>query len=154
MHILLVDDKVPDPNFGAGFPRAYRLLLTFVELGYKISFYPTNRNTVPSINKDKLKLYNISIPESIRELEDVDVAIISRPHNMHYHLPVVQKHHKTAKTIYDTEALWYRRYDLQMQITGRLPWWAYRYDELGLANKVDMCFVVNDEEKAILEQSG
>jgi glycosyltransferase involved in cell wall biosynthesis len=82
------------------------------------------------------------------------VAILSRPHNVHYYLPVVKTHCPNAKTIYDTEALWFRRYDLQLSITGRLPGWAYRYDELGMARAVDLCWVVNDIEKSILHENG
>jgi hypothetical protein len=154
LHILLIDDKVPDPAFGAGFPRAYKLLLSLVELGHKVSFFPTNRQTAEALDLETLKKYNIWVCDDIKDVKDVDAAILSRPHNVHYHMPVVKKHHPKAKIIYDTEALWYRRYDLQLQITGRLPWWAYRYDELGLARQADMCFVVNEEEKGILEANG
>lgn len=154
LHVLLIDDKVPDPSFGAGFPRAYRLLLSLVELGHQISFFPTNRQSVVGLDRDSLKAFNVTVVDDIKDLKDVDLAIISRPHNVHYHMPVVRKCHPKAKVIYDTEALWYRRYDLQMSITGRLPWWAYRYDEIGLAQQVDYCFVVNAEEKTILHANG
>lgn len=154
LHILLIDDKVPDPSFGAGFPRAYRLLLSLVELGHQISFFPTNRQSVVGLDRESLKKFNVTVVDDIKDLENLDVAIISRPHNVHYHMPVVKACHPKAKVIYDTEALWYRRYDLQMSITGRLPWWAYRYDEIGLAQQVDYCFVVNGEEKEILHANG
>ncbi len=153
-HILLVDDKVPDPSFGAGFPRAYRLLLSLVGLGHQISFFPTNRHSVAGLDTEALKKFNVTIVDEIKDLQGVDLAIISRPHNVHYHMPMVKKYHPAAKIIYDTEALWYRRYDLQLSITGRLPWWAYRYDEIGMAQQVDCCFVVNNEEKEILHANG
>lgn len=154
LHILLIDDKVPDPSFGAGFPRAYRLLLSLVELGHQISFFPTNRQSVVGLDRESLKKFNVTVVDEIKDLQGVDLAIISRPHNVHYHMPVVKKCHPNAKVIYDTEALWYRRYDMQMSITVRLPWWAYRYDEIGLAQQVDYCFVVNNEEKEILHANG
>jgi glycosyltransferase involved in cell wall biosynthesis len=73
---------------------------------------------------------------------------------MHYKLPVVRKQLPSSKTVYDTEALWFRRYDLQLAITGRLPGWAYRYDELGLARQVDLCYAINNEEKTIMNSNG
>lgn len=152
MRILVVDDRVPDPDFGAGFPRAYRLVLSLIELGHEIYFVPTCKDSLPSLNLDLLKSYNIEVWKDLEQNKDKtpDVAIMSRPHNVHYYMPKIQKLFPKTKLIYDTEALWFRRYDLQMSITGHLPHWAYRYDELGMAQKVDLCFVVNDEEKEIL----
>jgi O-antigen biosynthesis protein len=156
MRILVVDDRVPDPHFGAGFPRAYRLLLSLIQLGHQIVFFPTLKQTIKELNLDRLKSYGIEVVESIESLKDQDVslAILSRPHNVHYYLPEVRKFLPAAKVVYDTEALWYRRYDLQLEITGRLPGWAYRYDELGMARAVDYCWVVNGEEKGILHENG
>jgi hypothetical protein len=102
-----------------------------------------------------LREYGIEVYSDLNNVpENISLIICSRPHNTHYHLPVARKRLPNAKVIYDTEALWYRRYDLQMSITGRLPGWSYRYDELGMARQVDMCFVVNDIEKGILEENG
>jgi len=155
MHVLLIDDKVPDPHFGAGFPRAYRLLISLIQLGHKITFFPTLKANLEVINRDLLRTYGVEVCDDLQKLyRDVDVAIISRPHNMHYYMPVVKETQPQAKIIYDTEALWYRRYDLQLKVTGKLPGWAYRYDELGLARAVDLCWVVNHEEKKILEDNG
>lgn len=154
MHILIVDDKVPDPHFGAGFPRAYRLLLSLISLKHHVHFFPTVKNSISDLNLDLLSGYGINVYENIRHVPNADVVIMSRPHNVHYYLPIVREHLPNAKVIYDTEALWFRRYDLQLSITNRLPGWAYRYDELGLARAVDLCFVVNDVEKKILEEAG
>src|SRR3989344_8905929 len=154
-HILVIDDKIPDPRFGAGFPRAYRLLLSLIDLGHKITFYPNIRQTISSLDLELLKRYRIEVITDMDQLpNDIDLIIVSRPHNEHYHMPEAKKRLPHAKVIYDTEALWYRRYDLQLAITGRLPKWAYRYDELGLARQVDLCFVVNDIEKNILLGAG
>jgi glycosyltransferase involved in cell wall biosynthesis len=156
MHILIVDDRVPDPQFGAGFPRAYRLLMSLLKLGHRVFFFPTVRESIKELNLELLKQYGIELWDDLEKNQDqtVDVAIMSRPHNVHYFMPPLRKFFPNAKLIYDTEALWFRRYDLQLSITGRLPSWAYRYDEIGMANQVDLCFVVNDIEKKILHESG
>lgn len=154
-NILIIDDKVPDPHFGAGFPRAHKLLLSLFRLGHKMYFYPNIKSTLKDLNVAKLKEFNIDVVDDLEKLpQDIDLIIVSRPHNAHYYLPVARKTLPHAKAIYDTEALWYRRYDLQLKFTGRLPGWAYRYDELGMARGVDLCWVVNDEEKGILEENG
>lgn len=156
MKILIIDDRVPDPNFGAGFPRAYRLLLSLRQLGHEIYFFPMLTKTIEDLDLDALKEFGIEVWKTLESHADtsIDVAIISRPHNVHYHYPTFKKCFPKAKVIYDTEALWFRRYDLQLSITGRLPGWAYRYDEIGFCQKVDLCFVVNDIEKKILEENG
>lgn len=156
MKILIVDDRIPDPNFGAGFPRAYRLLLSLRQLGHEIFFFPMLTKTIDELDLDVLKNFGVEVWRDLEPHKDtkIDVAIMSRPHNVHYHYPKVKEFFPQAKVIYDTEALWYRRYDLQLSITGRLPGWAYRYDELGFCKKVDLCFVVNDIEKKILEDNG
>lgn len=156
MRILIVDDRVPDPHFGAGFPRAYRLLISLLQLGHSVYFCPTLKQTIKELNVELLRKHGIEVCDDITDLKNIgiDVAILSRPHNVHYKLPLVRKYLSNAKTIYDTEALWYRRYDLQLSITGKLPIWAYRYDELGMARAVDLCWVVNDAEKQILEKNG
>lgn len=156
MNVLLVDDRVPDPHFGAGFPRAYRLLLSLKQLGHQIFFFPTLKQSIEDLDLDALKNFGVNVWSDVDSHKDesIDVVIMSRPHNVHYHLPPVKRAFPNAKVIYDTEALWFRRYDLQLSITGKLPGWAYRYDEIGLARQVDLCFVVNDIEKKILEENG
>lgn len=154
-NILVIDDRVPDPHFGAGFPRAYRLLISLYKLGHNVFFYPNIKSTIKELNVDKLREFNIEVVSEIDTLpSNIDLIIVSRPHNAHYYLPPARKRLPHAKVIYDTEALWYRRYDLQLEFTGRLPGWAYRYDEIGMARDVDLCWVVNDEEKTILETNG
>jgi glycosyltransferase involved in cell wall biosynthesis len=156
MRILIIDDRVPDPHFGAGFPRAYRLLLSLIQLGHKIIFLPTLKDTISTLNLERLSSYGIEVTDSVSKLkgQDITLAILSRPHNVHYYLPEIKQYLPNTKTIYDTEALWFRRYDLQLSMTGKLPGWAYRYDELGMARSVDLCWVVNDIEKKILQDNG
>lgn len=156
MKILIVDDRVPDPHFGAGFPRAYRILMSFLQLGHEVTFLPTLKQSIQELDLETLKKHGINVVDEVPKLEgsNIDVVFMARPHNVHYYMPAIKKVLPNSKYIYDTEALWYRRYDLQLQITGRLPGWAYRYDEIGLARQVDLCFVVNDTEKKILEDNG
>ena len=137
------------PQFGAGFPRAYRLLLTLSELGHEILFLPAAKDAREApLNREALEQFGIRV---IREPRQADVAILSRPHNAYRYMPKV---YGKMPVIYDTEALWYRRYDLQMKITGRLPGWATRIDEIGLCRLSSIAWVVNRDEAAILLANG
>ncbi|WP_166820529.1 glycosyltransferase family 4 protein [Thalassoroseus pseudoceratinae] len=100
------------------------------------------------LNKDALARHRIQV---VREPRQADVAILSRPHNAYRYMPKV---YGRMPAIYDTEALWYRRFDLQESITGKLPGWATRYDEIGLCRLASMAWVVNLEEAAILQANG
>lgn len=125
--------------------------MCLLELGHEIYFMPTKKDNLQEVNVKLLRQYGIEPVADLQRLHNIHVAIISRPHNVHYQMPAVKQKFPRAKLVYDTEALWFRRYDLQLQITGHLPKWAYRYDELGLAAQMDLCFTVNDEEKTIME---
>ncbi|MBJ6123342.1 glycosyltransferase [Sphingomonas mollis] len=39
-HILMIDNLLPDPLFGAGYPRASAIVHSLVKGGYKVDFYP------------------------------------------------------------------------------------------------------------------
>ncbi|MEG8026172.1 hypothetical protein QP162_20685 [Sphingomonas aurantiaca] len=39
-HVLMIDDLVPDPLFGAGYPRAFAIVQSLVAAGHRVSFYP------------------------------------------------------------------------------------------------------------------
>ncbi|WP_165911530.1 glycosyltransferase [Sphingomonas sp. PP-CC-3A-396] len=39
-HVLMIDDLVPDPLFGAGYPRAFAIVQSLVMAGHRVSFYP------------------------------------------------------------------------------------------------------------------
>jgi len=159
MKILIIDDILPDPSFGVGFPRAYEILLAISNLSHEIEFYQTGSwsgswyggERGPPINHAALKARNISMCYELVE-KDFDRVIISRPHNMFFHMHKIRKLYPKAKLIYDMEALWYKRYELQQQITGKMPAW-WKYDEIKMAKEADLCIVVSKQEKNILLKS-
>jgi glycosyltransferase involved in cell wall biosynthesis len=159
MKVLIIDDILPDPGFGAGFPRAYQMLLALSSLGHEIQFYqtyPERFKLATRINKKALKDRQITINDEL-PLEPPDRVIISRPHNMFFYKDIIREFFPNTKLIYDMEALWYRRFELQQQITGERPEWteAYiKYDELKMAKEADSCIIVNEQEKNILLDDG
>jgi hypothetical protein len=159
MKILIIDDILPDPSFGVGFPRAYQIVLALSSLGHEILFYQTYSerfNLSSKVNKKALQTYKITIIDEL-PLEAPDCIIISRPHNMFFYKDLIKEIFPNTKLIYDMEALWYRRFNLQSEITGEMPMMgaAYlKYDELGMAQQAGSCIVVNEQEKAILLEKG
>jgi hypothetical protein len=42
--VLVIEDRVPKPELGAGYPRAQRLLRELVAAGAEVTFFPTFRH--------------------------------------------------------------------------------------------------------------
>jgi len=49
--VIIVDDAVPDPRMGSGFPRAAALVHALAELGYLITLYTTNEGETARSNE-------------------------------------------------------------------------------------------------------
>jgi O-antigen biosynthesis protein len=130
--VLLIDDRVPHPTLGSGFPRSNAILSGLVKLGCRVTFYPTD-----VIEEDWREVYS-DIPREVEVMLGCgpwkldrflanrrgfyDQIFISRPHNMQYIRPILQAHpdwFQNTKIIYDAEALFTFR-DLALQkIKGR-----------------------------------
>jgi O-antigen biosynthesis protein len=118
-HILFVDDRIPHPFLGSGFPRARAILTSLLELGHFVTFVPTDRS-----EEDWHDAY-ADVPREVEVMTGVGrhrladflaaragyyhAAIISRPHNMQAVRPFLVAHPEwTEKTrvIYDAEAVY------------------------------------------------
>jgi GT2 family glycosyltransferase/glycosyltransferase involved in cell wall biosynthesis len=124
--LLVVDDCVPDPRLGTGYPRAYRLVTSLQELGWSVTFFPflyPERNEpstselqalgVEVITRDDGRRLNLKqFLERRRDL--YEVVLISRPHNMKEALPLVREAAPHARLVYDAEAIFAER-ELQLR---------------------------------------
>jgi O-antigen biosynthesis protein len=125
--VLLIDDRVPHPALGSGFPRSNAILAGLVKFGCRVTFYPTD-----AIEEDWREVYS-DIPREVEvmlgcgpwkldrflagRLGCYDLIFISRPHNMQYIRPIIQAHpewFQNTRIIYDAEALFTFR-DLALQ---------------------------------------
>jgi O-antigen biosynthesis protein len=125
--VLLIDDRVPHPDLGSGFPRSNAILSGLAKFGGRVTFYPTD-----VISEDWREVYS-DIPQEVEvmlgygpwKLEQFlanrvgcyDMIFVSRPHNMQYIRPILQAHpywFKNTRIIYDAEALFASR-DLALQ---------------------------------------
>ncbi len=89
--VIVIDDAVPDPRMGAGFPRAAALVDALAELGYLITIYATGVGGEPPPTSDRLAAVEVVAggPAGLRTFlssrqHHYDLAIVSRPHNMQY----------------------------------------------------------------------
>ena len=166
--VLYLDDRVPYPELGAGYPRAARILRELVEEGWFVTFYPVY---FPEDDWD-------SIYETFpREVEFMlgygrehmaaflaardgyyDTIIVSRPHNMRDFLKARGESFTPARLIYDAEAIFSTREFLRLKQRGMPANAELRRtmlkEEIGLTQTADMVLTVNTREAEIFRGGG
>jgi len=123
--ILVVDDRVPKPELGAGYPRANRLLHELVEAGAEVALFPIHRHaeTWPGVRRVLDKRIEVLIAAEGSQLRaylearrgHFDAIIVCRPPNMALFEAAVGADRALlggAAVLYDAEALFVTR-DLQ-----------------------------------------
>ena len=159
--VLVVEDRVPYPAMGAGYPRAAALLLALVQEGWFVTLYPL---LFPEGQWEKVYA---AFPRQIEVMlgagEDrlagflkaragyYDTIIVSRPHNMRIFL---DKGGAGAggRLIYDAEAVFAAREFLRLALAGT-PVSAARQkaelrQEMQLAEAADRVVTVSARESA------
>ncbi len=160
--ILIIDDCVPKPADGGGFPRMFLMLKTLVRLGYKVTFLPLRDPTQKLPETEILTqlgveiLWGVSNP--LGPLRDrsgtFDIALISRPHNALSAAGAVRATNPNIPVVYDVEALWHKREQLK-GILGHPsgdPRFATEQAELSLIGSADYVISVSKPEKEFIEQ--
>ncbi len=130
--ILFLDDQVPHPTLGAGFPRTNRILAELVNLGHAVTFYPTlwPREDWGEVYQDIPSEVEVMLDHGLEKLREFlsqrndyyDVIIVSRPHNMASFKSVLAENPgicARSKIIYDAEALHSYREIEQRRLEGQ-----------------------------------
>ncbi len=120
--ILFIDDRVPHPTIGSGFPRAHALLLSLGRLNCFVTCYPmffinedwsSAYSDVPQEVEIILGAGHLSLQKFLEERKDFyDAVIISRSPNMQIVQQLRQKREdlfQNMRVIYDSEALFSMR---------------------------------------------
>lgn len=162
--ILFIDDRIPHPYLGSGYTRSHSILNTIVDLGYLVTFYPTDL----SYQEDWQTVYEDINPEveiaqghGLEGLADFlrtrvgyySQIFVSRPHNMdHLNYILSQEDLLTdSKIIYDAEALYSLRDFAYQELKGtsvRLEAQQRAIaEELNLARKSDVIVSVSPKEQ-------
>jgi GT2 family glycosyltransferase/SAM-dependent methyltransferase len=165
--ILVVDDRVPTPDAGSGYPRAYALLNMLAELDYRVTLFPAGD---PAPYQPYLSLLQQRGVEVFFEKTDFaaftaerkgfyDLVLVSRPHNFQKTYTSIKEFFPNAGLIYDAEALFFVREELKAKAKGETLSPAEHDDavraELSLMNLADAIICVSESEKNfICQKSG
>ena len=168
-NILIIDDRVPHPSLGSGYPRAAHLIHSLSELNLNISFYPlqfpidswseiyrTLPKTVEVIaNKGRLGMQ--SFLSSRRHC--FQYIMVSRVHNMAFLQEILEADSSLiagAKLIYDAEALTAAREIMQKQFFKQFVSENEKDEliskEMQHASLADTVIAVSEKEAAIYRQ--
>ena len=166
--ILILDDRVPTPEQGTGYPRAYQLLKLVAELRYKATFFPLI-NTTPwqpytnELQQLGIEVFygkNLNLSQFAKDRENFyDLVLVSRPHNMKNSFNIIKKFFPKSTLLYDAEALFSMREMLKakMRRNKKMERAAkiMMEDELDLIKKADLIITVSENEKKfIVEKTG
>lgn len=161
--ILVIDDRIPVPSQGAGFPRAYRMLKQIGGLGYQVTFFPMADTTAWQPHTDELQQIgievfygnNLDFTRFAQTRENYyDLVLVSRPHNMKKAFANIKQHWPGAVLIYDAEAMFSLREILKAKVKGT-PYTdaeAQRmiHKEIDLVRQADTIITVSENEKKII----
>jgi len=114
MNILFIEDLVPDPLEGSGFPRSFQILKVLLELDHKVTIYPTREDgEFPGVEVVSGGIVGF---EKFVKSREFDIVFICRPPNMEKLSEIIRKNLKRAKIVYDMESLWHKREILKSTI--------------------------------------
>jgi glycosyltransferase involved in cell wall biosynthesis len=125
--LLVIDDRVPTPYQGAGYPRADRMLKFLGELGYKVTLFPLDNVTPWQPYTNELQQLGIEVfygdnLDFIRFAQDragfYDLILVSRPHNMEMAVDAIKRFFSNAVLLYDAEAMFSIREILKAKAKG------------------------------------
>jgi O-antigen biosynthesis protein len=169
--ILLVEDRVPYPSYGAGYPRSYEMLNVLLDNGYRVTVFPTifqelNQEFGEELRKKEVEVvcrkgaFDLAYAAFLRKHRaPFDIIIISRPHNMRAVYRTTKRLCPKARIIYDAEAVFSIREIQELEIrkgykvNERIRQKLLRY-EIDLIRKGDMVFAVSNADKDMFYGEG
>lgn len=168
--ILFIDDRVPHPHLGWGFPRSHLILTKLVDMGYFVTFFPLlePKEEWSSAYQDIPRSIEILLGSGRSGLEEVlrqrreyyDLVLVSRPDNMASYKRAVSNIPSDARTkvVYDAEALFAHRELAKMRLEGKPPTWeqaeARIAEEMKLLEGCNAVISVSKKESAEFARRG
>ncbi|MBI5259514.1 MAG: glycosyltransferase [Burkholderiales bacterium] len=169
--VLYLDDRVPDPALGQGYPRAAALLQALASQGDVVTLLPLLRPHEPVAG------WRSRVPMTVEVMTGVGLAglaaflaaraghyqtiVVSRPHNLQVVAALRQQHpawFQGSRLVYDAEALAALRDIEQARVLGRPMSEAAQRQrveaELALANTADTVVTVSEAEAAHFRAAG
>ena len=123
--VLFLEDRIPDPNLGSGYPKSHEIVSIMLDLGLKITLFPLRYKDRPEpctagLQQQGIEVFyatercDLELAELLRERRDYyDYFWISRPHNMKQATDQIRKFCPQAEVICDAEALFALRREKQ-----------------------------------------
>ncbi len=161
-HILYIDDQIPAPEKGSGFPRAKLIIDALLEAGMSITFATTQvvseeANEVYQHLDRQIEVVSLLEESSLRKYlerkqQKPDVVFIARPHNVEIlREGVSYAREMGVKVVYDAEAIYATRECRKDAVLGVHEW--SENDIQGFVEKEvretglgDIILAVNDTE--------
>lgn len=125
--ILFIEDRVPHPHLGAGYPRSNVILWDLTRMGYEVTLYPliypkepeeTAHEDIPPEVKIAMGHGSAGLRRFLTERRGrYGLIFVSRPHNMavlRHVLPIMRR----PRIVYDAEALFCLRGIEQLRAEG------------------------------------
>jgi glycosyltransferase involved in cell wall biosynthesis len=158
--LLFIDDRIPSADLGWGYGRTVALLRCLSDLGYPITFFPSLDTSVIPSHVAALRRWHVEViaepPAFWRFARDraelYDIVVVSRPSNFAGTHQLIRRYFPSARLIYDTEALDFRREELRAELaalpidTAALR--QQRERAFALLRQADRIIVVSDLERA------
>jgi len=170
-NVLFIDDCVPHPELGAGYPRSAEFVEALVESDLNLTFYPLRNSydvwertysTLPTTVEVMLYLGREGLEDFLRDREGFyDYIIVSRVHNMEFLHGIIDRESNIlgdARLIYDAEAVTAPREILRRQLLGENISSAKQSsminNELDLAHNCHKVITVSRAESELYKQHG
>lgn len=165
--VLVIDDCIPAPELGWGYPRSHLILECLVEVGCEVTLLPLQNPEKIQPHTDLLQQKGIKIKTPARDKlkyffrkrKDLyDAVWISRILNMKQTVDIIKKINPKQKIIYDTETFNAARKILQLELHGKKltedKKKAIIQKDIDLMKKADLVLAVSDRERKIFESLG
>ena len=169
--ILFLDDHVPYPQLGVGYPRARNVLSTLVKQGHFLTMIPLEypndtweslRHVIPLEVEVMLGVTASDLPSLISDrIGYYDLIFVSRPHNMRTLVSALERQADkrwSVPIVYDAEAIWALREDLQRAVHGEPMSTDEREqtleNEMRLARSASHVIAVNEKEATVFRARG
>ncbi len=163
LRVLVIDDRVPLPWLGQGYPRAASMVGTLARLGHAVTHYPLQfpqenwEDVHKALPQTVEVMLNLGLPGLAGFLDEraslYDCVVVSRPHNMGMLRTVLQQDRRRlagARVVYDAEAMFSVRDIEKARLDGTplgpAEQQARIAEELALAEGADCVLAVSDLE--------
>ena len=118
MRLLIIDDRIPAPALGAGFPRMYDAAVQLSRSGrFQLAIHPSESAAGDGtpLGREGVDIVREPLRDHLqRPGVGYDAVIVSRPNNFEDFAPMIRAAMPDVPIIYDAEALFYVRAERQL----------------------------------------